>query len=227
MKRLLSSFLVVFILSAWNVEALVDYTKPTKDEIEAAAKACMETGKSEDETKYTCPEGGAFQKWNNKTLNQQVYLCAAKMALSFSSIDESAKKWMAELQNQRNPDFNVWSADIDTTFGELNDTYYSVCKTSNWTISDKDGNVSCAFMYDFFPESTCSNLARKKADAWRNAWYILAAKWIAKNAQNDKDVFIDQKKTKYSELVNKWNNYKRIVANAVAKMTAYVRSPVK
>jgi hypothetical protein len=79
----------------------------------------------------------------------------------------------------------------------------------------------------FFPETTCDNIARKKAEAWKNAWYILAAKWIAKNAQNNKDEFVDKKKTKYSELVNKWNSYKRIVSNSVSKMTAYIRSPVK
>lgn len=187
----------------------------------------METGKSEDETKYTCPGGGDFQKENSKVLTQQVYTCAAFMSLSFSAIDESAKKWMAELQKQRNPDFNVWSADIDMTFTELSDTYYAVCKLPNLTVAETQGDLPCARLYDFFPETTCNQLARQKADAWRNAGYILAAKGIAKNAQNDKDVFVDQKKTKYSELVNKWNSYKRIVANAVAKMTAYIRSPVQ
>jgi hypothetical protein len=58
------------------------------------------------------------------------------MSLSFYAIDEAAKKWVAQLQKQREPDFNVWSADIDATFTELNDTYFSVCKMTTWTMGD-------------------------------------------------------------------------------------------
>jgi hypothetical protein len=65
------------------------------------------------------------------------------MSLSFSAIDEAAKKWMAELQKMRNPDFNVWSADIEANFNELNDTYYSVCKFNNFTIGDGPDSKPC------------------------------------------------------------------------------------
>lgn len=226
MVRSLFLFLFFLLLIPRESYALIPYTKPPKAEVDAAAKSCMETGKSADETKYTCPSG-SIQQNDGKTLSQQAYTCAAKMSLSFSAIDEAAKKWVAELQKQREPDFNVWSADIDKTFAELNDTYFSVCKITTFTMGDSAWEVACVKTFDFFPESECAKLARQKADAWRNAWYILAAKGIAKNTQNDKDEFVDRKKTKYSELINKWNSYKRIVANSVAKMTAYIRSPVK
>lgn len=208
------------------LHAAIEYTKPTIDEITEAAKTCIETGKSADEEKYSCPVW-SVQDQDGRPLSQQAVTCAVKMTLTFHAIDEAAKKWVAELQKQRNPDFNVWSTDIDATFGALRDTYNSVCKITTFTLWDTPREVACVKTLDYFPESTCLKLARKKADAWRNAWYILAAKGIAKNAQNEKDEFVDQKKTKYSELVNKWNSYKRIVANAVAKMTAYIRSPVQ
>jgi hypothetical protein len=226
MIRNILIFLILFFYFLTESYALIPYTKPPKAEVDAAAKACMETGKSTDETKYICPDG-SFQQRDGKVLSQQAQTCAAKMSLSFSAIDEAAKKWIAELQKQREPDFNVWSADIDKTFAELNDTYFSVCKTTTFSTPDNPQELACAKTFDFFPESECMKLARQKADAWRNAWYILAAKGIAKNAQNEKDEFVDRKKTKYSELINKWNSYKRIVANSVAKMTAYIRSPVK
>ena len=226
---MIQKFLLVlslFLLSYGSIYALIPYAKPWTTEINDAAKSCMTTGKPSDPTKYACPEW-SNEKNSAKALSQQAYTCAAKMSLSFYAIDEAAKKWVAQLQKQREPDFNVWSADIDATFTELNDTYFSVCKMTTWTMGDPPWEVACVNTLKFFPESECKKLARQKADAWRNAWYILAAKWIAKNAQNEKDDFVDRKKTKYSELVNKWNSYKRIVANAVAKMTAYVRSPVK
>lgn len=226
MIRKILTFLCILVVSIDETSALIEYTKPTKAEIDSATKVCLEKGKSNNEEKYTCPNG-SYQKSDGRVLSQQVVTCGVKMALTFSAIDESAKKWMKELQNQRNPDFNVWSWDIDTTVQELNDTYSSVCKTITWTKRENDQEVACANTQDFFSETACDVIARKKSSAWKNAWYILAAKGIAKNAQNDKDTFVDQKKTKYSELINKWNSYKRIVGNAVAKMTAYVRSPVK
>ena len=161
--------LICILLATLNeASAVIQYTKPTKDEVDTATKVCLETGKSNNEEKFTCPNG-TFQRSDGRVLSQQVITCDVKMSLHFSAIDESAKKWVKELQNQRNPDFNVWSADIETTVKELNDTYFSVCKTTTWTKRENDQEVACANTSDFFSESACDTIARKKSSAWMNA----------------------------------------------------------
>lgn len=229
MFRYITLIFLIWASTFGSIFAAIEYTKPTKEEVDIATKACMETGRSQNEEKYSCPEW-VFQSTNDRILSQQVIGCSIKMSLTFASIDEAAKKWLIELQKQRNPDFTVWSDNIKamvTAPGWIRDTYISVCRTTTWTRPDNAWEVACAKTTDFLPETTCEKIALQKAEAWKNAGYILASKGIAKNAQNQKDEFIDRKKTKYSELIDKWNAYKRIVANAVSKFTNYTKSPVK
>jgi hypothetical protein len=87
--------------------------------------------------------------------------------------------------------------------------------------------MGCAQTTDFFPETDCYSLALRKTQALKNMGYILASKGTAKAYQNDKDIYLDAQKTKYSTLLDKWNLYLRSVGNAVSKFTAYTKNAVK
>lgn len=172
-------------------------------------------------TEYICPSA-EFLSTNGKDISQEVLACTIKMSLEFNEIDKDAMKWATELQKQRNKDPIKWNEEIQKkVYGDngLEKRYLGVCDIKEW----KD----CAVTTDFFPETTCSDRAKAKAAAWKDMGYILAGKGIAKWYQNDKDTYIDAVKGIYDKLLDKWNEYKRIVDRAVSKFTAYIKNAVK
>ena len=155
--------------------------------------------------------------------------CSIQIALSFDAIDKKAKTWTKKLQTSREKEFNMWNENIQKeVYGNegFRDQYKQVCEITNWTIGET-GKVGCAKTTDFFPETACKNIVKKKSQALENMGYILASKGIAKSYQNDKDTFLDKQKTIYDGVLDKFNAYKRSVGNAVSKFTAYTRNAVK
>jgi Tfp pilus assembly protein PilE len=169
MIRFFIFFILTFSFLEYASAAVPSYTRPTRTEIETATRACFEKGKPANE-KYKCPAGN-YTDSTSQILSQEIVECSIQMSLSFSAIDEAAKKWAEELQKQREPDFNKWNEsikqDVLAESGSLRDQYLSVCNLTNWV--NYEPNYGCARSTNRFPEAVCRDIAIAKAAAWRNA----------------------------------------------------------
>lgn len=214
-------FLIVCILFGAMRLADVHAGNISSEKVKSEVDRCMQAiadGTYGTITEYTCPSA-EFLTTNGKSLSREVLACTIKMSLEFNEIDKEALEWEKKLQKQRNKDPMAWNEQIQIMSSNLQSKYLNVCNIIEW----KD----CAVSTDFYPETTCEGRARAKAEAWKNMGYILAGKGIAKWYQNDKDKFLDEAKSAYDVLLNKWNEYKRIVDKAVSKFTAYIKNAVK
>lgn len=216
-------FLIVCIaITILGIESVYALVSPEKVIVET--RRCMDARDSQTEstiTEYICPSG-SFYGANKKPISREVLACSIRMALEFSEIDTDAMKWVTELQKRRDRDPLKWNEEIQQKiYGKdgLANRYVSVCQITKWK--------ECVETTDFYPETSCEDKASAKATAWKNMGYILAGKGIAKGFQNDKDTYIDSTKWAYTTLVQKWNEYKRIVDKAVSKFTAYIKNAVK
>lgn len=209
--------------------AFADFTeyRPSKSEVISAAESCIKDGVPLDE-RYTCPIGN-FQGTSAQTLTREKIECSIQMSLAFYKIDEESKIWTKQLQSSREKEFNVWNQNIGTTLYKKDgflEKYRSVCAIQNWTQWEL-GEIGCAKTTDFFPETTCHDLAKKKTESLENIWYILASKGTGKAYQNEKDTYLDTQKTKYDVLIDKWNSYLRMVSISVQKFTKFIAEAVK
>lgn len=201
--------------------------RPSAAEVKSATDACINTGRPANEN-YACPVGN-YTSTSKQALSREVMECKIQMALAFYRIDEETKTWTKQLQSSREKNFNIWNEEIQTALYNkewYGKKYGSVCAITNWTIGE-NASMWCAQTTDFFPETDCYSLADRKTQALKNMGYILASKGTAKAYQNDKDIYLDAQKTKYSTLLDKWNLYLRSVGNAVSKFTAYTKNAVK
>ncbi len=201
--------------------------RPSQAEVISATDSCIKNGTPLDE-RYTCPVGN-FQDTSQQALTREKIECSIQMSLAFYKIDEESKIWTKQLQSSREKEFNVWNQNINTTLYKKDgflEKYRSVCNIKNWTQWELS-EIGCAKTTEFFPETTCHDLAKKKTESLENIWYILSSKGTGKAYQNEKDTYLDTQKTKYDVLIDKWNSYLRMVSISVQKFTKFIEEAVK
>jgi hypothetical protein len=110
--------------------------------------------------------------------------------------------------------------------------YRDVCQI--WYIEKlltvADNSIIDAYLKtsDTYPQwFDCSSLATRKVKALDNLTALLAANWVSKWYQNDKDTFISQVKGKYKTLIEKLVDYIKLVSMAVSKLDTYLTRTIR
>ena len=198
-------------------------------------EACKNARASQIEstiTDFVCPSGDfsiADRPHTDEILAYQI-----AVATVFQAIDTNAMQYAKNLQCNRDTDPIKWQQTIkiftDANTGYAKQ-YNATCDISYITSLLNSMWVGGQFTFDVIQTSDtfpqyCEYLAGRKIDALHNLWILLMSNWVGKWFQNDKDIFLDTVKTKYSGLLDKMSAYLRIVGRAVAKLDRYIKNPI-
>lgn len=194
--------------------------------------ACLDARSARAEstiTDFTCPSwdfNATDRPHTDEILAYQIAVAAV-----FKAIDTNAMQYAQNLQCNRDTDPIKWQQAIkiftDSNNGYAS-KYYSTCSIAYITdLLNADPDNPIIKTTETFPQGDCMLLARAKVDALHNLWLLLASNGVGKWFQNDKDIFLDEVKTKYSILLDKVSNYLRVVGRAVAKLDKYLSNTVR
>lgn len=237
---LVSLLLIVSFLYVDAVWAASDLLCPAKakksltaEEIGAKIKECLDArnavpSRESSITEFYCPSGD-FTITDGRPLNNDTIPYHVAVALIFAEIDQTALAYMCDLREMREKDPVKWTEDIRkkfelTTASDVNtlaESYLWVCNF--WYIEMRIGNNTKDEAWikstNTYPQSICKSIAKRKVQAWYNMAYILMWDGIAKSYQNDKDTFIGKVKSKYSVIIDKYNQYVLLAGNTIKNLT--------
>lgn len=184
-------------------------------------------------TDFVCPSGNFSEA--DRPHADEIIAYQIAVATVFQAIDTNSMLYAQSLHCNRDTDPIKWQQTIKI-FTDSNSgyaaKYYSACNISyivsllNTIWQDGQLIFDTIQTSDTFPQY-CEYLASRKVDALHNLGILLASNGVGKWFQNDKDIFINAVKTKYSNLLDKVSNYLRVVGRAVKKLDKYTTNPIQ
>ncbi len=234
MYRIFLIFIAV-ILSSISVETIfavgcdIKTDLPTSTELISSVDRCIKARSPFSKetpnsiTEFTCPQAEMFnenkQEINNETL---AYLIAVN--ISFNRVDTDIKKYMQQLQKNREADPIKWIETINICTEKIVNIYSGIC-TFGILEAKLNENIENQRIQttNVYPQTLCTNLANKKAQWWRYFQNIMMSDGISKNQKNSTDTWATEVKWAYARVLGNWHTYQKILARAVSKMTGYTK----
>lgn len=178
---------------------------------------------------YICPSGD--YSWSNRPHTREILAYQLAVAAVFQKIDENAIQYSKSLQCKRDTDPIKWQQTLKI-FTDNNTGYASKYEATCsipfilglLNIDPENKKIETT---DTFPQWDCQTLAKAKSEALHNLGLLLASNWVGKGFQNDKDNFLEGVKWAYRNLLNKMDNYLKIVGRAIHKLDTYTKNPIQ
>ena len=171
---------------------------------------------------FVCPQWEAYLE-NNQEINNEslAYLVAANIA--FNKADESIKKYMKILVQNREPDPTKWIETLNVCREKITQIYTSICTFGYLESKLKDDKGNLIRTTNAYPQWLCMTRAKQKLQWWDYLQNILMADGIAKNQKNSTDAWATDVKWAYARVLGNWHSYQKILARAISKMTGYTK----
>ncbi len=240
MKTFLNFILLLLCLSySWDIFALEikcpvipwDYSNEV---ISNKIQECLDKRAKKQEssiTEFYCPSGD-YTLIDGKPLDDSTIPYHIGSALLMTQVDEDALSYMCMIRESRKQDAVAWTEDMrkaieimsENSFGQR---FLDICTT--WYVESHINTDTKTWISntDTYPQSICREIAIKKAQAWYNVAKILMGEWIAKGNQNDKDVFMNTVKGKYSKIIDKFLLYARVAWRTIKNLTALPKETIR
>lgn len=205
---------------------------PSNSELSGKIDQCIEarSGKWESPnsiTEFVCPQGAMWAS-NNQSITNETLAYNIAVNLAFNKADKDIKKYMQELQKNREPDPTKWMENIRSCTDKIASIYDKIC--SFWSL-EKVLNENKDKIYiqttNTYPQELCRVLAKKKKEGWYNLGTIMMSDGIAKNKKNSTDTWVTEIKWVYAKVLADFHDYQKILARAAGKMTGYNKQIVK
>lgn len=238
MYRLLLIFIITLSFGLLTNESVfaewceISSELPSNSELTGKIDQCIEarSGKWESPnsiTEFVCPQGNSWAS-NDQSITSETLAYNIAANLAFNKADKDIKKYMQELQKNREPDPTKWIENIRSCTDKITSIYDNIC---NFWVLEKRLNENKDKIYikttSTYPQDLCKSLAKKKIQWWYNLGTIMMSDGIAKNKKNSTDKWATEVKWAYAKILADWHNYQKILARAAGKMTGYNKQIVK
>lgn len=212
-------------------------TTLTAEEIGEKIQECLdarENGRESSITAFHCPSGD-FTNQDLRPLSKDTIPYHIAVAVLFNEIDKDALSYMCDLREMREKDPTKWTEDIrkkiEKTSTEENrpfgERYREVCNFSYVASRVNTKEKEWITSTETYPQTICQDLADKKALAWSHMGNILMTEGVSKSWQNDKDIFVEAVKWRYTSVYDKYLRYKRIAERAIKNLTALAAESIR
>lgn len=175
----------------------IDEELPSNSELTSKIEQCISARSGEGPspnsiTEFTCPNAEEF-KINGRPITNETLAHAIAINLAFNKADKDIKKYMQQLQKNREPDPTKWIEDIHQCTEKIKSIYDNICNfnTLNARLNENKDKQYIISVYAF-PQTLCKPLAEKKTLGWYYMGTIMMSDGIAKNHKNSTDTWTNE-----------------------------------
>lgn len=214
-------------------------SKITADEILWKIEQCK-TARSNNTTNaiedFSCP-AWEFTLKDNLQISDERLSYHIAVNLLMNEADENIKKYMKELQKNRNTDNVAWTENMTACIHgspkskaqSIKEIYTDICNFTNiLTLLNNNSQWKVILgTTEFLPQKACHDIASKKIKAWDILGKNFMQSGIHKSHQNARNKFIDNIQWKYRAILEKFHDYQKIIFRSSSKVDRYIQNPVK
>ena len=202
MYRIVLIFIAI-ILSSISVESLfaagcdIRADLPDGRELRSQIDRCIDARKSSNPnsiTDFVCPQG-EFYSANNQPITRETLAYLIAVQVSFNKVDTDITKYMKTLQKAREADPIKWTEANNSCSEKIQNIYTQICGFGTLEARlNENKDTPYITTTNTYPQSLCSDLARKKIAGWQYLQKILMSDGINKNQKNSTDTWVTQVK---------------------------------